>query len=177
MSPDLLRTTRATTTAGVLVTFGGSDPSGFTAAFLEQVASRLPEIPFVVHTGPFSEGSLHRFQRLGANIRPPGSGESLFNLLASCRMVVTAGGNVMYEAMYMGVIPLVVAHNLHQAEFASNAARLGACRYFGAHPEVDWSALVQDLHSNYDVPPKPRGLLVDGLGTKRLAERIARLCA
>jgi UDP-2,4-diacetamido-2,4,6-trideoxy-beta-L-altropyranose hydrolase len=177
LNQELLRTTRVAEPAGVLVSFGGSDPSGLTQTFLDEVASRLPELPFTVHTGPFCEGLLRPLPRSGANLRSPGSDESMFLLLASRRLVVTAGGNGMYEAMYMGIVPLVVAHNSHQAEFARNAARLGACQYFGVHPEVDWSGLAQALRAEYDAPPKPRCRLIDGQGTQRLAERLIALCA
>lgn len=171
-----LNLSRAAQTSGVLVTFGGSDPSRFVDAFLEKVIPGLPRIPFVIHEGPFAATSARADRLAGmSHVRFTGPNDSLFDLMASCRLAVTAGGNAMYELMYLGCLPLVVAHNAHQAEFARNAARLGAVRFFGADPDVDWTGLANDIATRYDQPPTPVRSLIDGHGARRIIERLHRV--
>jgi spore coat polysaccharide biosynthesis predicted glycosyltransferase SpsG len=82
----------------------------------------------------------------------------------------------MYEFVYLGVKPLVVAHNEHQAEFARNAERIGACDYIGRHPHIDWARLtakISDQKANRGVSPVD---LIDGRGAERIARRIEGLC-
>jgi len=171
---ELVGTKRAAETRGVLVSFGGSDPSGFTEAALRRVVPLLPELPFIIHSGPFSSAIAGPSLETTANLQYAQPG-SFFNLLASCQIVVTAAGNAMYEAMFLGMVPLLVAHNPHQAEFARNAARYGACQYFGMHPAVDWPALTDSLRAHYAHPLLPPCRLVDGQGAERLAASIKQL--
>ncbi len=177
LSRELLNTERHATTSGVLVMFGGSDPSGFTETFLERVADRLPHIPFMVHVGPFfaRERCALAGQAPG-HIHFTGPADSFFDLLSSCRLVATAGGNSMYEAIYCRLVPLVLAHNAHQAEFARNAARLGACYHLGTHPDVNWEAVRAAIERDYQHPPSVAAPLVDGLGVQRLVQHLLQLC-
>jgi spore coat polysaccharide biosynthesis predicted glycosyltransferase SpsG len=174
---DILNITRAAKTTGVLTTFGGSDPSGFTTTFIERVATHLPHLPFVIHQGPFAATTRPnaRSAKL-SNVHLTEPGDALFRLMATSRLAVTAGGNSMYELMYLGFVPAVVAHNDHQAEFARNAARLGACYFFRSHPTVDWEALGSLIEQQYANPPQPSHRLIDGLGTQRLVKQLMKLC-
>jgi spore coat polysaccharide biosynthesis predicted glycosyltransferase SpsG len=171
-----LQISRAAQTSGVLVTFGGSDPSRFGDTFLEKVISALPQIPFVMHEGPFAANAARGDRWVGrSNVRFTGPNDSFFDLMASCRMAVTAGGNSMYELMFLGYLPLVVAHNAHQAEFAGNAARLGAAHFFGVNPSVDWTGLTAEIAARYHHPPKPVRSLIDGQGARRIIDRLRLL--
>jgi hypothetical protein len=82
----------------------------------------------------------------------------------------------MYELMYLGLQPLVIAHNAHQANFASTAAAKGACRYFGVGDGVDWPGLARAIQGLYRAPPVAGARLIDGGGVERLAGRIMELC-
>ena len=168
---------RASRTGMVLATFGGSDPSGFADSFVETVVSSLPETQFGVYDGPLSSSTWHSgpASRMG-NVRRIASGDAFFSAMATCGTAVTAAGNSMYEFVYLGVKPLVIAHNEHQAEFARNAERIGACDYIGRHPHIDWARLtakISDQKSNRGVSPVD---LIDGRGAERIACRIEGLC-
>jgi spore coat polysaccharide biosynthesis predicted glycosyltransferase SpsG len=172
----LLSGVRRPDPTGVLAAFGGSDPSAFSATFVERVATRLPNIAFTIHKGPFAVPVSAARQR-PSNVRWTGLEDSFFDLLLSARVGVSAAGNSMYEMMYLGLTPLVLAHNEHQAEFARNAARLGACVYCGEHPDVDWEQLAERVQAQHEAPPEPPQRLVDGLGAQRIVERLAALVA
>lgn len=178
INSDILNTTRAAETSGVLATFGGSDPSRFTATFSKRVAAHLPHLPFVIHQGPFAATArLNDKLAEPSNVHLTGPGDSFFKLISTSRLGVTAGGNSMYELIYLDFVPFVVAHNDHQAEFARNAARLGACHFCGTHPAVDWEELGRLIQQQYENPPRPAQRLIDGLGTQRIVERLTELCA
>ena len=97
--------------------------------------------------------------------------------MSGCRLMVTAAGNSLYEASYLGLVPLVVAHNAHQDEFARNMVKAGACFYFGSHPDVRWSELSDHIGRHYHLPSTPASQWIDGLGLDRLVTRIKDLCA
>lgn len=173
LNPAILSLVGSPTSEEVLVTFGGADPSRFAESFIKEVAPRVPWIPFVLHLGPFSHQSA---SNLPANVRLSRPSESFFHLMATCRAAITAAGNAMYELIYLGNPALVVAHNSHQAEFATTAARMGAARYFGSAPKVDWAALASSL-LDASVPPRLEPPLIDGLGLDRIVTRINQLAA
>jgi spore coat polysaccharide biosynthesis predicted glycosyltransferase SpsG len=178
LNSGLLRTKRKGATSGVLATFGGSDPSGFAVAFLDRVAKPLARIPFHLHVGPLvrQAGVLDQARQLSNVTVHQGEG-LLFELMASCRLAVSAAGNSMYELMYLGLFPLVVAHNAHQEEFARNAAGAGACAFFGRGHSVDWDGVARAAAAHYERPPLVTRRLVDGHGVERLVHCIVNLRA
>jgi spore coat polysaccharide biosynthesis predicted glycosyltransferase SpsG len=168
---------RALRTRTVLATFGGSDPSGFADSFVETVVSSLPDIQFEIYDGPLSSSRWHSGPAIRrGNVRRIVSGEAFFSAMATCGTAVTAAGNSMYEFVHLGIKPLVVAHNDHQAEFARNAERIGACEYMGRHPHIDWARLTAVIsRQNLGRGFYPVSL-IDGRGAERIARRIERLC-
>lgn len=161
----------------VLVTFGGSDPSSFADSFVENVATSMPGTQFEIYEGPLASSRWHNtMPRTTDNVRRIVSGDAFFLAMASCGTAVTAAGNSMYEFVHLGLRPLVVAHNEHQAEFARNAARIGACEYMGRHPDVDWAGLAAGILRQQSRPAVSPAGLIDGRGAERIAERIEGLC-
>ena len=174
LNRDILNIRRGTDPSGVLVTFGGSDPSRFAEQFIARVVPQCAEVPFILHTGPFFPkprdwNVLTRCK----NLRVTSPVDSVFDLMGSCRMAVTAGGNSMYEFIYLGFNPLVVAHNARQAEFARNAAKLGLCQFYGAGSNVEWEKLAAAVQHQYPRPPMMPPSFIDGLGAKRIVDRLA----
>ena len=168
---------RAPRTRTVLATFGGSDPSGFADSMVENVAPLLLETQFEVYDGPLSSSRWHVGASGGRdNVRRIASGEEFFSAMAKCGTAVTAAGNSMYEFIYLGLKPLVVAHNEHQAEFARNAERIGACEYMGRHPHIDWERLTAEISRQNSARSGSPADLIDGRGAERIADRLEGLC-
>ena len=167
---------RAPQTRTVLATFGGSDPSGFADSFVETVVPALPETRFEVYEGPLSSSRWHRDAAgIRDNVRRISSADAFFSAMAKCEIAVTAAGNSMYEFVYLGVKPVVVAHNQHQAGFARNAERIGACDYMGCHPRIDWTNLKAKIASQNSAHSGSPAGLIDGRGAHRVAARIGAL--
>lgn len=163
-------------TQTVLATFGGSDPSGFADQFVERVVAAMPETRFQIYEGPLSlsgwfQGNVARM----ANVERMVSGEAFFSAMATCGIAVTAAGNSMYELVHLGLKPLVVAHNEHQAEFARNADRIGACVFFGRGPDLDWGRLVAEVRRQRSCPTSSLVGIIDGRGAERIAARMDEL--
>jgi spore coat polysaccharide biosynthesis predicted glycosyltransferase SpsG len=161
----------------VLATFGGSDPSGFADSFVEKVALTSPETQFEVYEGPLSSSRWHLDTAcISDNVRRISSAEAFFSSMATCDTAVTAAGNSMYEFVYLGLKPLVAAHNGHQEEFARNAERIGVCNYMGRHPHIDWARLKDEIASRNFAHGSTLAALIDGRGAERIAVRIQGLC-
>ena len=161
---------------GVFVSFGGADPSGYTIKFIKEIANNLTQIPFHVHTGPFFS---HRDRldnlRIADNVVLHDQPHNLYELMSQARLAVTAGGNMLYELMYLKKWSFVLAHNTHQKEFAYIAARHKACEYVGDKQNINWTILRKKLEKEYMIPSRKPSCQIDGQGKYRIAKKINNL--
>ncbi len=173
---DTLLNTRSSVGKGVFVSFGGADPSGFTIKFINEIANHLTKIPFNIHIGPFFRQSdqlenLHMADNVILHDQP----RNLYDLMSQARLAVTAGGNMLYEIMFLQKWSFTLAHNVHQKEFALNAANYGACKYMGDKDTIDWGFFKSVLEYAYMMPAKTPTYEIDGKGKQRIVNKINEL--
>lgn len=111
----------------IFVSFGGSDPSGLTHRFIKEIALKNQNKNFKIHIGSFTDNVMIDAKNIEYLIKP----ENIFKYMSEAKLAITAGGNMMYELIFLQTPSLVIAHNQHQEEFAKNADRLGYVNYVG----------------------------------------------
>lgn len=153
----------------VHVSLGGSDSDGRGAAICDRLVATVPDVQVLHVPGPWSLAASHPDVVVAArDVR-------LMSLLRSATVVVCAGGVTMLESLMLGrpTVAVETADNQHRA--VAGAAAVGAAIVPGsAAPSVVCDA-VESILSD----PTLAGVLasrgprvVDGLGARRVAERI-----
>lgn len=170
---DTLLNTKSNTSDGIFVSFGGADPSGFTIRFIKEIANQLTEIPFNIHIGPFfSHQALLANLHIENNVALHNQPHNLYELMSKACMAVTAGGNMLYELIFLRKWSFALAHNAHQKEFALNAANYKACRYIGDKETTDWAFFRDEIKNAYMTPARIPAYDIDGQGKYRIAKKI-----
>ena len=100
---------------------------------------------------------------------------NLYDLMSQARLAVTAGGNMLYELMFLQKWSFTLAHNVHQKEFAVNAANYGACKYLGDKDTIDWRFFGNVLEDAYMTPARIPAYEIDGKGKYRIVSKINEL--
>ena len=173
---DTLLSTRSSAEKGVFVSFGGADPSGFTIKFINEIANRLTQIPFNMHIGPFFRHRDHLENlHISDNVILHDQPRNLYELMSQAHLAVTAGGNMLYELIFLQKWSFTLAHNVHQKEFAVNAANYGACKYMGDKDTIDWGFFRNVLEDAYMRPARISAYEIDGKGKYRIVNRINEL--
>lgn len=116
----------------VLLSFGGSDPTGLTVRALEAVAGLDAPFAGQVVLGPGFSGREHARQaarplegrRWDVLDCPP----DMLSLFTGCDLAVCAGGRTMYELNALGTPMLAVASSEPEARAVEAFARLGLLR-------------------------------------------------
>lgn len=156
----------------VLVTTGGSDPTGEAARFAEVVRAGLPSTaavtwirPAAVHAAP-------------AGVTVAGPAPSLTAEMLASDLVVCGGGLTMVEAAALGVpcVALVLAEN--QRPGRDRLAAAGAVRAVDGVDEIGLA--VQSLACSVEARralARTASDVVDGFGAFRVAARVAALAA
>ncbi len=105
----------------ILVTFGGADPLGLTAAAIATVRRALPGAGLDVVIGPLFRAKSRVAPRDGVQIHD--CPQSLSALMVECDLAVTAAGQTTYELAAAGVPALAfcVAPNQRQSRAALSA--------------------------------------------------------
>lgn len=166
----------------VLLSFGGSDPQGYTV----KAARALQELPLdvdvVAVAGPaFSHH--HDFAAAQAAFRRPVRlisqvGTHIADLVQEADLVLASGGMTVYELAAIGTPGLVLAQNTREDKRMREFARHGTVSYLGLGTDVDETAiaaatkaLLGDVALRHEMSRRGRAL-VDGLGASRAAELV-----
>jgi len=165
----------------VFVFFGGSDPSNLTKLALETLSQERWHkigVDIVVGANYLYRQELERqaADRPGTIIHGPC--RHLAKLLARADLAIGAGGVTTWERMCVGVPSIVVNVAENQRSTCEALAEKGLIRYLGDAGDVSVAALsaaIDDalMSSDTEFPQSDRcQLVVDGLGTSRIAEII-----
>lgn len=170
----------------ILVTMGGSDPCGLTAAVLKNLGRLKPknglEVRVVVGPG-FTDMAVQEILQCAASARnicrilsaAPGD---LAQLMIWSDLAITAGGLTKYEAAMTGTPNIVIAAFTREAEMCRFFSEAGAayCLDRGAlAQEGCLAAVVQSLMEAYETRLRMSRCgreLVDGFGVERILAAI-----
>ena len=114
----------------VVISFGGSDPSGLTEKVVDVLKNTTWDgINYTVVLGPgFDSGSyLKRVgKRLADNIIVADNPDDLIGYFSDCDLVICAGGRTLYELNTIGVPAFAVATNGYEARVIEAFKKRGA---------------------------------------------------
>jgi spore coat polysaccharide biosynthesis predicted glycosyltransferase SpsG len=179
LSRDLweLDTPTPPATPSVLLTFGGA--AGEELAELAAAVAEVTDAAIVVVAGPYADADAIRAAAPTATVveAPP----TLTPLFATSTVVVTAGGQTLLEVLRIGVPTVVVEVASNQAPGIAAATARGAVIDAGVFDSRAPSrvagvvgSLLTDLARRQELTAAGQGW-VDGLGARRVAERIDAL--
>lgn len=174
--------------SNILVTMGGSDPSGVTAEVLEavnSVAARIREARLEVrvvlgHANLRGAEALSRIKSQDVHVEILQSVENMEPLMDWAHLAITAGGSTCWELAAMGVPMIILLTAPNQEPVAAGLDRAGAAISLGPAGSLDPAALggaVETLLADADrrASMAQRGRqLVDGLGAARVADALSR---
>lgn len=106
---------------GILITFGGSDPHGFSAPVAKAIQSQLSDVPIHVVLGGSVANAGDATRQLAniSNISVSHDVRSLGPAIAGARMVVTAGGSSLFEVAALARPMLLVITEDNQSALGS----------------------------------------------------------
>ena len=158
----------------VLVTMGGSDPFGLTAATLDELGRHpVPEATYHVVLGPAYEGPYLSALTSGLDVRYYRAPTDLQALMGRATVAIASFGMTAYELAAMGTPAIYLSISEDHAESASACEAAG----LGVSAGMDPSAVPEALGALLSNPERRAQMgaqarsRVDGRG----AERIARL--
>lgn len=156
----------------VLVTLGGSDTGGWGAAICDRLAVTSQVVRVLHVPGPWSASATNPGVEVAAR------DVQLMPLLRAATVVVSAGGVTMLESMMTGrpTVAVETADNQHRAVVGAAAA--GAVLVAGSADPPDVCAAVGSVLADpvlTDALASRGPQVVDGLGARRVADRIHRM--
>jgi spore coat polysaccharide biosynthesis predicted glycosyltransferase SpsG len=166
----------------VMITMGGSDPAGLTAAILRHARERVCGFNLAVVLGPLFTGH-KEIRSLAADfdsITVYDNPAEFLLLMNRQDVVITAGGRTLYECAFLGKVVITVPSIEHEAITAREYAALTGAFDTGMWTDSGSPARIKnalDLYSGDStlcnaIREKSRRL-VDGKGLSRLAHVLA----
>ncbi|MBN1257427.1 MAG: hypothetical protein JXA52_06945 [Planctomycetes bacterium] len=161
----------------VLITLGGADRTRSTL-FLAECFAQIDSAVFTYIVGPgfnFGAGEIAQYTGGGANHQVITAPENFGELLAAQDVVISAGGNTLYEAAALGVPALVLWEDPHEEIQGQAFTQAGAAKMLGnagkdAPEEIRKAVL--ELLTNDKALEKLAATgrkIVDGCGAQRIA--------
>jgi UDP-2,4-diacetamido-2,4,6-trideoxy-beta-L-altropyranose hydrolase len=164
---------------GILITVGGSDANGLSAALVDAVAAAAPGVPITCIAGPYF-GRADRLQ--DAISRVPGARlivapASMAPLMRAARVAVSGAGQTLYELAACGTpsVAIEIAGNQHPQAIALDRAGVVKLAGAAADPSIPAraaslaAALLNDESACAAMQARGRAL-VDGKGALRVAQ-------
>ena len=154
----------------VLVTIGGSDPSGLTRRLLEAPEFSEMASAFVLG-GSAREPPELANRSAGGLVRDQGD---MAQIMAGSDITVICGGGTLWESLFMGCSTLSYTRNRIQQEIMERLDEIGAAIDLGNIEAFDVHALIKEIRELKSSVPRRRAMselgreLVDGRGGERV---------
>jgi spore coat polysaccharide biosynthesis predicted glycosyltransferase SpsG len=167
-------------TGSLLVTLGGADRTRTTLR-LAQILGNLRDLDCTYVIGPGSdlkEEDFHSILRDSSSQRVVKSPSNFDELLASHQFVISAGGNTLYEAVFLGKILLVVWEDEHERIQGECFEQKGLAHIVGGADGLDEALLFRLIAESINhnrAQSIEQSSLVDGMGLERIASIICDL--
>jgi spore coat polysaccharide biosynthesis protein SpsF len=167
----------------VIVSFGGTDPTGLTAPLVAALLGRLepmPRLSVIVGSGVGADvraqldaiAAGHPCVERNVDVR------EMAALLQGATLCVSAAGTTVWEAMACGVPVAIVGVADNQRAVVEGIERRGAGVCLGWHDALDLSAAADSIQALLDDPPRLAELAgkgratVDGRGVYRVLDAL-----
>ena len=171
----------------IFVSFGGSDPADFTNEFIKfinEYSHSFKSIEnFIIHIGPsyiYRDKISKLIDKSDLKITLLENVIDIHELMVSCDLAFSSGGNTMYELCYLGIPTFVIPQNDHQGEFATELANKGIVTLIGSlsHNQQKKIKLITQVMNNKKLRTKKNFLsssLFDAGGLSRISEKVIDL--
>lgn len=169
----------------VVVFFGGIDAGNETEKFLESVVTEDFSDKFNVILGknnPNRKSLLKRFSDVKSNFSFHVEIDNIEEIFARSYLFIGAVGATTWERCVLGLPGIVVAVAENQIESAEALNNLGAHCYLGLSEDVcgrEYASVFQSLKNDcrlLESQSKKCSELTDGLGVRRVADIIEKVC-
>jgi len=171
----------------VLISVGGMDRHGLTRQLMAWTRRALPEAAMEVVVGPFFAPSeirrLEQAAQAESRITLHRDPATIRDLMVSCDLAVTGGGQTTYELAATGTPALSIRIFENQTGNLAGLSAKGALRWVGDVRDGDLGDKVQCGLAELAAKPDQREAmsrsgrrLVDGRGAERAAKAVVNLC-
>jgi UDP-2,4-diacetamido-2,4,6-trideoxy-beta-L-altropyranose hydrolase len=171
----------------LLVTIGGGDVDGFTAAVVGWIAACLDDVTLDVVIGPWFAGAEELRSvaaRAGSSIRLHERPHDMRRLMLGADLAISGGGQTTYELAATGTPAIAIEMADNQAASLAALAEAGTLVAVGAAADPDLesaltaelAALVKDRDRRAEMSRRARAA-VDGHGARRVAKAVLALGA
>ena len=163
----------------VFVFVGGSDPDNMTGMALKALSNndlKHLHVDLVIGTNNQHREKLNLQAQLRGNVKIYGPRPHLADLMAKADIAIGAGGATTWERMCLGLPTLVISIAENQKPAAEALADAGYIYYAGHFSDIKLKKLSETIKLLEATADKlvevslQNKLLVDGLGTSRMAE-------
>lgn len=158
----------------ILISMGGTDPNCLTLDIVKALIN-IKDIDIDITIGQFfsKEKELSKIIRNKKNFKIFIKPKDFKKMLAKSDICFIAGGITLYEAIFLGTVPIVFCHNAAQLNDAKALENLGLCICLGLKNKYSLESIKQTLNKlDYKLRTKiitKGNSVVDGLGAKRAA--------
>ncbi|MBR6095103.1 MAG: UDP-2,4-diacetamido-2,4,6-trideoxy-beta-L-altropyranose hydrolase [Lachnospiraceae bacterium] len=173
----------------IFLTTGGTDPAGFTEAFLHQAMNHpvLKDKKYTVILGSLYDNTqaLKETYRDYPNIRFHQNVTNMGELMKECSFAVSAGGNTLYELICLRIPTVCISLSPDQEALGERLENKGIVSYCGnciRQPEECTESVISKLSSLIQLTDDERSDLkgrcrsfTDGMGAKRIAKALIEL--
>ncbi len=173
----------------IFVNQGGSDPFALTLKIIKSLELLSLSQKIVVVVGPavskkHKAGIKKIIPRLKNKYRFEWgvSQERMYEIMKDSDIAITAAGNTLYELAVFGIPSIVICHHARHNKVAKIFAKRGAVINMGVGAGLSEKTIARKVEALLKSKEKQAELsrnirkISDGLGAKRIVERIAGLC-
>jgi len=141
----------------ILVSFGGSDPTGETLKALEAIRQLpQPDLAIDVVIGSANQHQLAIAQRCEAwpNVTLHCQINYMAELMTQADFAIASGGTSTWERCFLGLPSVVIAIAPNQVEALTCLGHAGVIHYLGEHCEIDTTTLSQTVQKLLHQPDR-----------------------
>ena len=173
----------------IFVNQGGSDPFGLTAKIIRALEPLNLKQRVAVVVGPaISPDHKKELESLEAGLKNNYRFEwnvtqnRMYKIMSESDLAITAAGNALYELAIFGVPSIVICHHERHNAVAQRFAEKDAVINLGIGTTLETHAIGEAVNKLLQSRKKRLELstnmkkIVDGLGSKRVAEKVLELC-
>lgn len=165
----------------ILITMGGTDVNNFTPTVIEAISVLEIETYVIIGTGFKNISQLYQIQINQPHIHYVYNPKNIKDLMLSCDIAISAGGNTSYELTSLGIPTILIKQAENQANVCSEMSDIGISIYMGNFLEITPESIryeVVKLINNFELRRKMNYLCKQYIfkdGVKNIVDEILQI--